>query len=137
MRLNSAAFVGDRELLEALGRHASHVSCPDERVLFRQGDPPLGLYILCAGSARLVMISQEGQTLLDVQADAGALLGLPGVAGNKPYTMAATALKGAELEFVTREDFTAMMLAEPAMSLQVLRVLAAEVQTARLAITEA
>ncbi len=137
MRLNSAAFVGEQELIDALERHASRVSCSDERVLFRQGDPPLGLYILRAGAARLVMVSQEGQTLLDVKAEPGALLGLPGVAGNKPYTMAATALKGAELGFVTREDFTAMMLAEPAMSLQVLRVLAAEVQTARLAITEA
>jgi CRP-like cAMP-binding protein len=45
--------------------------------------------------------------------------------------------KGSELAFVRREDFSEMMLSEPALSLKVLAVLAAEVRAARAAISEA
>jgi CRP-like cAMP-binding protein len=50
--------------------------------------------------------------------------------------MTATAYKSAELGFVTREDFSSLMLSDPTIAVRVLRVLAAEVRTARHAISE-
>jgi CRP-like cAMP-binding protein len=66
----------------------------------------------------------------------GSLLGLPALIGNEPYTMTALAEKDAELGFVTREDFNSLMLTDPSLAVRVLRVLAAEVRTARHAISE-
>jgi CRP-like cAMP-binding protein len=68
---------------------------------------------------------------MSVQAGAGSLLGLPGLIGNEPYTLTAIAHGGAELRFVTREDFTGMMGANPRLSLKALQVLAAELRSAR------
>jgi len=50
--------------------------------------------------------------------------------------MTALAEKDAELGFVTREDFNSLMLTDPSLAVRVLRVLAAEVRTARHAISE-
>ena len=57
--------------------------------------------------------------------------------GNQPYTLTAKAAQGAELGFVSTQDFSSLMLENPGLSLKVLRVLAAEVRTARSAITHA
>jgi CRP-like cAMP-binding protein len=64
------------------------------------------------------------------------VLGLPGLIGNEPYTLTATARSGAKLGFITRDDFTALMQSDPLMSLKVLQVLAAEVRSARQAILQ-
>lgn len=136
MKLDPAAFVADNELLAALEQKSTRFVCDQDRVLFRQGETPSGLYILRSGSVTLHMTSHAGDPLLSVAVPAGALLGLPGVIGNQPYSLTARAAKGAELGLVSREDFSAMMLAHPALSLKVLSVLASEVRSARAAISE-
>lgn len=136
MKLDPSAFVADKELLEALERKAVRVACDQDRVLFRQGETPSGLYVLRSGTVILDMVSHTGDPVLDVSVPVGALLGLPGFIANQPYSLTATARKGAELGFVSREDFSALMLSDPALSLKVLSVLAAEVRSARSAISE-
>ena len=136
MKLDSSAFIADRELIEALEKRSAPIVCEADRLLFGQGEAPTGLFILRAGVATLSMNSPAGEEVMCAPVSAGSLLGLPGLIGNKPYTLTAKALKGAELGFVTRDDFAQMMLTEPSMSLRVLRVLAAEVRTARSAIYE-
>lgn len=135
MKLDSSAFVADPELLAALEQHSKTVICTEDRILFQQGESPAGLFILRSGSAILSMLSITGELLVDTKVTAGSLLGLPGVIGNQPYTLTGKATKGTELGFVAIEDFSKLMLENPALSLKVLRVLAAEVRTARTAIT--
>ncbi len=94
------------------------------------------MYILRRGKASLTMESATGAPILSVTAFPGSLLGLPALVGNEPYTLTAVALKGAELGFVKREDFSSLILTDPTMAVKVLRVLAAEVRTARHAISE-
>ncbi len=136
MKLDPSAFLADTELLAALEQKSTRVVCEHGRVLFRQGETPSGLYILRSGSVTLHMTSHTGESLLSVSVPAGALLGLPGFIGNQPYSLTAEAGKGTELGLVSREDFSALMLADPALSLKVLGVLAAEVRSARAAISE-
>jgi hypothetical protein len=50
--------------------------------------------------------------------------------------MTAMAWKGAELRVMSRERFCDMIAANPALSLDVLRILAAETRAARIAIAE-
>jgi CRP-like cAMP-binding protein len=66
----------------------------------------------------------------------GSLLGLPAVIGNVPYSLSARAKKGSFVSFIKREDFSRLMLTDPSVSVGVLRVLAAEVRTARMALVE-
>lgn len=131
MNFDPSAFIADSELIEALEKRSIEVSCDGEYLLFRQGDPPVGLFILNKGEVTLSMTSPEGDEALSIQVTSGALIGLPGLIGNEPYTLTALAGDGARLSFVTREDFNAVMLSDPKLSLKVLQVLAAEVRAAR------
>ncbi len=135
VKLDSSAFIAEPELFEALAKRSTPVDCAEERVLFRQGELPQGLYLLRCGYATMTMESPTGDVVICTTAAAGSLLGLPGLIGNEPYSLSAKALKGAEVGFVTIEEFSKLMLTEPAMSVKVLRVLAAEVRTARRAVT--
>lgn len=135
MKLDSSAFVAERELFDALVERARAVECTEDRVLFHQGEFPEGLYLLRSGAALMTMESPTGDVVLCGTAGAGSLLGLPGLIGNVPYSLTAKALKGADVGFVDRAEFSKLMLTEPTMSVRVLRVLAAEVRTARQAVT--
>jgi len=136
VKLDPSAFVANPKLIEALSRRAIELSCGADSVLFRQGDAAAGLYILHRGEVTLTMATPAGEAVLSTQAAPNSLLGLPGLVGNQSYTLTATARSGAELSFVTRDDFTALMESDPLVGLMVLQVIAAEVRAARQAILE-
>jgi CRP-like cAMP-binding protein len=135
VKLDPSAFVADPELIQALEKHSTAISCDADRVLFNQGDHPQGLYILDQGETTLSMASPAGEQLMSIQAHAGSLLGLPGLLGDEPYTLTAIARNGARLSFVTRDDFTSLMQTDPLLALKILEVLAAEVRSARRALS--
>jgi CRP/FNR family transcriptional regulator, cyclic AMP receptor protein len=129
------AFVADPQLLFVLEQRAVPVACERERILFRQGDIPAMLFILHEGEATLSMNSPCGERLFSAPVTGGSLLGLPGLVGNQPYTLSATAHAGAQVSSVARDDVMELMRSDPAISLHVLKVLAAEVRSARRAIS--
>lgn len=131
MKLDPTAFVADPELIEALEKRSTAIACDQDRVLFTQGDNPQGLYIIDRGETTLTMTSPTGEQLVSVQASAGSLLGLPGLIGNEPYSLTATARNGARLSFISRDEVTSLMRTAPALALKMLQVLAAEVRAAR------
>jgi len=131
VNLDPSAFLADPELIQALEKQSTPISCDTERVLFRQGDAPAGLYILHKGDATLTMRTWSGESVISLQTSAGSILGLPALIGNEPYTLTAIARSGAQLSFVSRDDYAALMQANPLLPLKVLRVLAAEVHSAR------
>ena len=136
VNFDSSSFVAEKELVDALEKRSSTVVCEEQRKLFVQGGTPNGLYILRKGAAVLSMESPTGGTLMSITLHPGSLLGLPALIGNEPYTLSGSADAGTELGFVTREDFNSLMLSDPTLAVRVLRVLAAEVRTARHAISE-
>lgn len=136
MKLDSSAFVAEQELFEALAKRSTPVDCTQDHELFRQGEPPQGLYLLRNGYALMTMESPTGDVVLCTTAGPSSLLGLPGLVGDVPYSLSAKALQGAEVQFLSREDFCKLMLNEPGLSFKILQVLAAEVRTARQAVTK-
>ena len=78
----------------------------------------------------------SNEPTLNCEASAGSLLGLPGVIANRPYSLTAIALRAAHVSFIARDDFNALMQSNPHLSLMILQVLAAEVRSARLALTQ-
>ena len=136
VQLDPLAFLADSELIRALEKCATPIVCAYDRVLFRQGDPPTGLYILSSGEATVSMDSGRNDMEFSCRATAGSLLGLPGLIANQPYSLTAVAHQGAGLSFVSRDEFNALMQTESRLMVKVLQVLAAEVRSARMAITQ-
>jgi CRP-like cAMP-binding protein len=129
-------FVAGKELTQELARLSTPVPCPGERVLFRQGDESVGIYIVSEGSAALTMQSASGEVVLRLEGGPGSVLGLPAVLAERPYSLTAVAHGGAQVGFLSREDFTAMMSKQSMFSLKVLQVLADQVHAARQAILD-
>ena len=136
MKLDPNAFLADPDLLEGLQRQAKPLFCSETQVLFRQGDAPTGLFILNSGVAELTMDSDQGAQIMAIPAAPGSLLGLPGLIGSEPYSLTAVALPGAQLSFISRDDFLNIMKTDLVLSLKVLQVLAAEVRSARIALRD-
>lgn len=133
MNLDASAFLADPQLIQALKGRSRSVDCSQEHALICQGDPPAGVYILHAGDCVISMHDEDGQRAFDLHVLPGSLLGLPGAISNIAYSLSATALAGAEVSFVPREEFSNLMLTEPGLAVLILKVLAAEVRTARIA----
>ena len=68
-------FSADSTLIDALSERAVPVSCPEDRVLFRQGEECLGLFVLRTGHATLEMQSNIGEVVARFAMGAGSLLG--------------------------------------------------------------
>ena len=132
--MDPSAFVASQELIDALEQRSTPVSCDRDRILFRQGEDPIGIYIVKSGQVRLSMQSASGQLIFNIQSGPGSVLGLPGLIGSQPYSLTAIAQKGSEVGFVAGEEFHQLMASQPLLSIKVLEVLAAEVRTARQAI---
>jgi hypothetical protein len=45
------SFVADRTLIQAFEERSVSLPCRDGRMLFKQGEAPIGLYLLKAGKA--------------------------------------------------------------------------------------
>jgi CRP-like cAMP-binding protein len=133
VNFDASAFVGDEQLIQALKERSRPVDCSEDRVLFCQGDEPVGIYITHSGVVSLFMRSLDGAAVLEMAAEPNSLLGLPAVVSNSSYSLSATAKAGAEVSFVPRDQFSQMMMTEPGLAVLILKVLAAEVRTARIA----
>ena len=135
MQLDPTAFLAEPELIRALSERATPIECDTDRILFQQDDPAVGLYILYEGEVALTMISQQGEEILAAEARDGSLLGLPGLISNQPYSLTAKARAGARVSFLGQEEFTALMQSDPTLAFKILQVLAAEVRSARQALS--
>ena len=133
MKLDANAFVGEEELVAALKSHSVPLDCGQGRQLFRQDQDPDGLYIVIDGDVDMTMRSHDGNLLMQMPAERGSLLGLPGLLSGDGYSLSAKANPGAKVLFVPREEFSRLMLSTPPIAAMILKVLAAEVRTARTA----
>lgn len=135
MQPDSSAFVADPELLQAFQEHSTPFPCDTDRLLFQQDAPAEGVYILHEGQGKLTMNAHDGRTIFSIETLPGSVLGLPALVSDQPYSLSAVARAGARVSFVSRAEFFALMHAQPALSLKMLQVLAAEVRTARQALS--
>jgi CRP-like cAMP-binding protein len=131
---DSSAFVAEPDLLSVLEAQSTPVVCDAERVLFSQDEPAEGVYLFLNGAARLTMCSHDGRTIFSIPVQPGSILGLPALISDQPYSLTAIAGAGAQVRFVGRSEFFSLMQSNPLLSLKMLKVLAAEVRTARKAL---
>jgi CRP-like cAMP-binding protein len=127
---------GTPELIATFKKNALQLVCSEDQVLFRQGQPGECVYVVLAGEVGLLLplSSNDG---MGFRAGTGSFVGLPAAFSNEPYSMTAIAWQGTELAMMSRDKFVDMIATNAALSLDVLKILAAETRAARLAIVDA
>ena len=99
------SFVADSTLIQALEQRSISMPCSKGQILFRQGEDPVGLYILKRGKVSLILKTENGKEVVHLTVGPGSILGLPAVVGSDVYTLSAMACPGSEVSFVPRKDF--------------------------------
>lgn len=103
---------------------------PKGAVLFVQGQPCRGLYILCAGKAKLSASSSAGRSVIVRLADRGEVLGLSAVMANGAYEVSAETLEPAQVGLIPRQEFLRFLQSYGEVSLRVAQHLSMELRRA-------
>ena len=91
-------------VLVALDTVKSTIICPRNTVLFREGQPAKGVFVLCEGRAKLSVCSESGKRLTLHIAVPGEVLGLSAALSGGPYEVSAELLDHAQVAMVKRKD---------------------------------
>jgi CRP/FNR family transcriptional regulator, cyclic AMP receptor protein len=90
--------------LEAFDAIKSLTTSPRGTVLFREGHPARGIFVLCNGRARLSVCSEAGKRLTLRIAGPGEALGLSAALSGGAYEVTAETLEDAQIATLKRKD---------------------------------
>ena len=91
-------------------------------MVFSEGEPCAGLFVVESGSVRIFKSSAAGrEQVLSVEGPGGSIAELPVFDGGN-YPASVIAIEDTVLLFVSRQDFQALCLAHPQVALKVLKV---------------
>jgi len=76
---------------------------PKSAMLFIEGQQPRGVFVLCAGKAKLSTSSSEGKTIITKLSGPGDVLGLNATISNRPYEVTAEMIEPGQANFITRD----------------------------------
>lgn len=116
-------------MLERIATFTREVSLPRGEWLFREGDPPDGVYIVRVGHLEVVQEAQQPQTINTLTR--GAVLGELALLNDSPRSASIRALRDTELLRVQKAQFDSLLHAEPELALSLTRVLSTQLQASR------
>ena len=99
-------------------------------ILFSEGRPVRGIYILCDGRARLSICSETGRRLTLRIAGPGEVLGLEASLSNTHYEITAELLDNSQVVFVRRKDLMKFLREQTAICMQVVSMLSQDLHGA-------
>ncbi len=100
-------------------------------LLFAQGDPAKGVYLVESGSVGLMLDLRRGKTVFQRKLGKGSLLGLPATMNDTAYSLTARVLSDADLAFIPRDKLLEAMNRNVFLAIEILKVLSEEVQAMR------
>jgi CRP/FNR family transcriptional regulator, cyclic AMP receptor protein len=92
------------EALQAFDKIKNVSADPKGTVLFAEGRPSKGIYVLCDGRAKLSICSESGKRLMLRIAGPGEVLGLGATMAGTPYEVTAELLDASQVVFIKRKD---------------------------------
>lgn len=98
--------------------------------LFREGQPPRGVYVLCEGRARISVCSESGRRLTLRIAGPGEVLGVSASLSGEPYEVTAEMLDPARVAVVKRRDLLRFLRDHREACLQVVNLLSQDLHVA-------
>ena len=97
-------------------------------LVFSEGEPCMGLYVVESGHVRIFKSSPDGrEQVLSIDGPGSSIAELPVFDGGA-YPASTIAIEDATLLFVGKQDFQALCLAHPQVGLKVLRVVGARLR---------
>jgi CRP/FNR family transcriptional regulator len=115
------ASLTDKEM-EALAARVSNRRFERGALLFSEGDPCTGLFLVASGKIRIFKLSPAGrEQVLAVEGPGSSFAELPVFDGGN-YPASASALEDAEILFISRKDFQNFCREHPEVALKVLAV---------------
>lgn len=99
---------------------------PVDSVLFSEGEESRGVFVMCRGSARLSISSNDGKTLITRIVTPGEILGLSASISGHPYKTEARTLEISQVNFVSRVELLHLLETFHQASLNATRALALE-----------
>ena len=118
------------ESLKCFDAIKSLASYPRSTVLFAEGRPVRGIYILCDGRAKLSICSDTGKRLTLRVAGPGEVLGLGATLSNTPYEITAELLDNSQVVFVRRKDLLKFLREHREVCMEVVRMLSQDLHGA-------
>src|SRR5271167_3895966 len=116
--------------LKAFDEIKSLATYPRNTILFAEGRPVRGIYLLCDGRAKLSICAESGKRLTLRVAGPGEVLGLGAALSNTPYEITAELLDASQVVFVRRKELTKFLRAHPEVCMQVVRMLSQDLHGA-------
>ncbi|MBN2807960.1 MAG: Crp/Fnr family transcriptional regulator [Deltaproteobacteria bacterium] len=125
----TSLFAGMAEAhLRELSGIAMVVSYRKRTTIFSAGDQGNGFYLVKEGKVKIYMISPEGKEQILHIFGSGEPFGEVPVFAGKSFPAHAVALEDCRLIFLPRDDFVALVAANPALALNLLAALAARLR---------
>ena len=91
---------------------------PRGALLFVEGQPGRGVYILCSGRVKLSATSRDARVIITRIARAGEILGLCATLSGGPYEVTAETLEPSQVNFVRAADFKRFLASNAEASLR-------------------
>jgi len=108
--------------MRALSSRITRLHFGRGELLFNEGDPSSGLFLVVSGKIRIFKMSPSGrEQVLSVETPGSSFAELPVFDGGK-YPASASALEDAEVLFISRRDFQNFCREHPEVALKVLAV---------------
>jgi CRP/FNR family transcriptional regulator, cyclic AMP receptor protein len=112
------------EEIKSVGNYARNT------ILFAEGRPVRGIYLLCDGRAKLSICSDGGRRLTLRIAGPGEVLGLGAALSNTPYEITAELLDTSQIVFIRRKELMKFLRQHPEICMQVVRMLSQDLHGA-------
>jgi CRP/FNR family transcriptional regulator len=103
---------------------------PSGAVLFQEGEPASGIFLLCSGSVKLSVGSSHGDSLLLRAAGPGEILGLSATLTGQGHEVTAETTVPSQLVFIRRKEFLRYLRDHTDVCMQVVESLSNDVHAA-------
>ncbi|HEX8815737.1 MAG TPA: cyclic nucleotide-binding domain-containing protein [Terriglobales bacterium] len=118
------------EALKAFDALKSTIECTKGDVLFREGSPCIGVFVLCEGRARLSVCSESGSRLTLRIAAPGEMLGLSACLAGSHYGMTAELLDSSRVATMKYNDLMTFLREHEDACMQVVNLLSQDLHYA-------
>lgn len=97
-------------------------------MIFQEGEPAFGFYIICEGKVKLSKYASQGKKQILKLLGAGEILGEKTMFDNEIYTAHAKTLEATTLHFIERNAFIDFLKTHPEVSLRLIEKLCREIK---------
>jgi CRP/FNR family cyclic AMP-dependent transcriptional regulator len=118
------------DALRAFDGVKSIATFPKGSLLFTEGLPPRGVYMLCDGRAKLTVCSENGKRLLVRLAGPGEMLGLGAAISGTNYELNAELMDNSRVAFVRRKELISFLREYPDVCMRIVRTLSKDLHGA-------